>query len=99
MLRNWANYLLGSVITEDGATATGVANMNLRLTSIDHEGDWILVDKDIDDKSDTCSVQSLDDECLEEPILLQPIIRTRTSSTSSLPCTTNMEVRMNIDYP
>ncbi|KAG5890999.1 hypothetical protein JTB14_022579 [Gonioctena quinquepunctata] len=90
MFQNFANYLLGSVLNQNqGATAEGVENSSsLRFRSEDREDDWVLVDRDSERHSDTCSVGSLEDEaaCSRRPRILS-----RTSSTSSLPCASNME--------
>lgn len=93
MFQNLANYLLGSVLNQDqGATAEGVENLsNVRLRSEDKEDDWVLVDRDSEGNSDTCSVESLDDVEDEADEVPRTRVLTRTSSTSSLPCGSNME--------
>ncbi|KAJ8971244.1 hypothetical protein NQ314_000806 [Rhamnusium bicolor] len=93
MFHNLANYLLGSVLNQDnGATAEGVENSSIRLTSVEQD-DWVLVDRDSEGNSDTSSVASLDDADCEEldTNIPLPALLTRASSTSSLPCTSNME--------
>lgn len=97
MFTNLANYLLGSIINQDqGATAEGVENSSIRLTSTDQdEDDWVLVDRDSEGNSDTLSVHSLDEEKYQESDTedLPPVGGlTRTSSSTSLPpYTSNME--------
>ncbi|XP_072400062.1 uncharacterized protein TP53INP isoform X1 [Diabrotica undecimpunctata] len=90
MFQNLANYLLGSVLSQEpGATAEGVEeNRAVRLRAED-EDDWVLVDRDSEGNSDTDSVESLDDLDEEENVIER--VLTRTSSTSSLPCGSNME--------
>lgn len=70
MFTNLANYLLGSIANQDqGATTAGVENSSRRLTAVEQEDDWVLVDEgsdcDSDKLSDHLSVHSLedDDEC------------------------------------
>ncbi|XP_057672868.1 uncharacterized protein LOC130904238 isoform X2 [Diorhabda carinulata] len=92
MFQNLANYLLGSVMSqESGVTAEGVQNDGtIRLRSEVQEDDWVLVDRDSEGNSDTCSVESLDDIDEEVPTVMKRVL-TRSSSTSSLLCASNME--------
>ncbi|KAJ8922103.1 hypothetical protein NQ315_004035 [Exocentrus adspersus] len=94
MFTNLANYLLGSIINQDqGATAEGVENSSIRLTT-EEQDDWVVVDRDSEGNSDTLSVQSLEDlECQQlDADLPPPRPLTRTSSSSSLPpYSSNME--------
>lgn len=96
MFTNLANYLLGSIVNQNqGAAAEGVEdNSSIRLTSVEQEDDWVLVDRDSEGNSDTLSVRSLDEgECQESDTdVPAPGELTRTSSCSSLPpYTSNME--------
>lgn len=102
MFQNLANYLLGSIVSQDqGATAAGVEDSSIRLISSEHEDDWVLVDRDSEGNSETSSVESLDEgDCQElDTNILLPVLLTRTSSTSSLPCTSNMEESWFITPP
>lgn len=95
MFQNFANYLLGSVINQDqGATAEGVENSSIRLTSREQD-DWVLVDRDSEGNSDASSeediLEQLEFETNSDSDADLPTILTRTSSTSSLPYTSNME--------
>lgn len=110
MFQNLANYLLGSITNPNqGATAEGVegSSNSIRLTSIETDDNWVLVDRDSEGNSDNSSIDSLEDEDLldnetvpinnneelhdkVEPNLPFSLF-TRTSSTSSLPCMSNME--------
>ncbi|KAL3275146.1 hypothetical protein HHI36_019915 [Cryptolaemus montrouzieri] len=101
MLQNWATYLLGSMTNSEedqGATTVGVrAPENPRLTA--HvEDDWVLVDRDSEGNSDDGSSIESFDVCSTKDgdgfrlrVLSTGTHLTRTSSTSSLPCTSNME--------
>lgn len=93
MFQNLANYLLGSVVSQEtGETAEGVKNDGtIRLRSEVQEDDWVLVDRDSEGNSDTCSVESLDDIDEEVPSSVIKRVLTRSSSTSSLLCGSNME--------
>ncbi|KAJ8950629.1 hypothetical protein NQ318_010828 [Aromia moschata] len=100
MFQSLANYLLGSVIGQDqGATAAGVENSSIRLTSVDHD-DWVLVDRDSEGNSDASSVGSMDEEDCDDMDNAPPqVMLTRSSSTSSLPCVSNMEESWFITPP
>lgn len=102
MFTNLANYLLGTITNQQqDPTTTGVQQQqqqqtNLRLTSGDDDGDWVLVDRDSEGNSSRSSSEYgdyNDDEDDEQRDLFIPRIRTRTSSSSSLPCAT-MEVNL-----
>lgn len=98
MFNNLANYLLGITNQEP---VTPERDLDIRLTAVmaDDEDDWVLVDKtreDRDSEGDTdisSSMESIPDTQLciyplqyesHHPLTLR---LTRTSSTSSLPCT------------
>lgn len=94
MFTNLANYLLGTITNQQPQQQPENAGVqeetNLRLTSGDE--DWVLVDRDSEGNSDRASTDGSelgDDD--ERRDLFIPKIRTRSSSSSSVPCTT-MEV-------
>lgn len=91
MFTNLANYLLGTITNQqEGAAGAPEQETNLRLTSGDE--DWVLVDRDSEGNSEGGSTDGSefgDDDDRRD--LFIPRSRTRSSSSSSLPCTT-MEV-------
>lgn len=95
MFTNLANYLLGTITNhqqQENATGVQQQETNLRLTSGDE--DWVLVDRDSEGNSDRSSTDGSDfGDDDERRDLFIPRIRTRSSSSSSLPCAT-MEVSL-----
>lgn len=96
MLQNFANYLLGSVLSQDPEpTAQGVETNKRLISRMQEEDGWILVDRDSEGNSDDASsVESLEFHPvnrIENSDKASPSQITRTSSLSSLPCTSNME--------
>lgn len=95
-----ANYLLGHSDHEQQQQqqAGGVEGRNIRLTSLESEDDWVLVERDSAGNSEVDSSSSIDslDSCgaTSNPRrpTMTPRVLTRSSSTSSLPCSgTGME--------
>lgn len=86
-----ANYLLGHS-DQDQQQAGGVEGRNIRLTSLESDDDWVLVDRDSEGNSevDSSSTESLDGFGAADPSPLTRVL-TRSSSTSSLPCTSMEE--------
>lgn len=91
MFNNLANYLLGTIITQQDEAAGVAEETNLRLTSVS-EDDWILVDRDSEGNSEVSSDEDedFDNQQSAGKLSLQRNL-TRTSSSSSLPCATMEE--------
>lgn len=90
MFNTLASYLLG---TSNPQPTGGVEERNVRLTSMISEDDWVLVDRDSEGNSevDSSSTESLDGyDNLDNQNQL-PHLLSRSSSMSSLPCTTMEE--------
>lgn len=91
MFNNLASYLLG-ITNQEPATAEPARRTDVRLTAVIADDDWVLVDRDSEGDTDVASsLESIPEahEC-ETQALYQPAtttLLTRTSSTSSLPCT------------
>ncbi|XP_018333851.1 tumor protein p53-inducible nuclear protein 1 [Agrilus planipennis] len=94
MFNALASYLLGAPTTTNSTDETE-ENNNLRLTSVVSDDDWVVVDRD--DERDSIGNSEVESD-LSEPSddcdntidnhHYLPCLLTRTSSVSSLPCTT-----------